>query len=164
MIIGSSQEVEKIKNLIVLSCLISVVFLYGPRSQIPYTNYQSLIIESHHDGCKGAPIFFNNTQPLRMSLYYKDTYHEASKYYSKEHQRILKTYDEIIISIEELKKQFPKCNIFGISGQGEQEVFADLINSDLKRININQRLIVKEIKALKCFKPGCGILFSFTEN
>ena len=159
-----AKDFDKVKYPILLSCILTVIFLYGPRSQVPYTNYQSLVEESHIENCDGAPIFFNNSRTLKRRNFYEETFNMASHYYSENYKRELKSYEEVLNSIEVLKKNYPGCNIYGVTGQGEQEVFAININKDLNKRNLNNGLIVKEIRANNCIKPGCGILFSFSQK
>ena len=167
LILASTEDFYKIKYPIIVTCLLSVIFLYGPRSKVPYTNFQDLILQSHHEGCLSAPIFFNDTEtPQRNNInnLYIEMYLTASKYYSKNHQRPLKTYREIVYSIDELVKKYPDCKIFGAAGQGEEEIFTERINRDLKERDLDRNILIEEIKARNCIKPGCGILFSFSSE
>ena len=159
-----AKDFDKVKYPILISCILTVIFLYGPRSQVPYTNYQALVEESHNEECDGAPIFFNNSRTLKRRNFYEETFNMASRYYSESYRRELKAYDEVLDSIEVLKKNFPECNIYGATGQGEQEVFAVSINNELYKRNLNNRLIAKETRVSNCIKPGCGILFSFSQK
>ena len=167
LVLSSSQDFSKIKYPIIITCLISVIFLYGPRSKIPYTNFEDLILQSHYEDCLDAPIFFNNTEtPQRKNInnLYIEMYLTASKYYSAKHQRPLETYKKIINSIDMLIKRYPDCRIFGITGQGDQEVFAETMIKDLEERDLGSIFTIEEIKAKNCEKPGCGVLFSITHK
>tara|TARA_B100000029_G_scaffold465983_1_gene501064 strand:- start:381 stop:1874 length:1494 start_codon:yes stop_codon:yes gene_type:complete len=160
--------VKKIRLPFILACLITVLFLYGPRSQIPYTNYQYLIETSHNENCKDVPLFFNKAEIIKTPLFaYQNmlpkTYLYASNLYSKNFQRELISYDKFIRSIDNLKLSELDCQIIGISGQKEQDVFLKSLDKDINKHSSNS-YEVRKIIADKCLKPGCGILWAIKES
>ena len=88
-----------------------------------------------------------------------ETYVYASHLYSKEFQRKLLPYDELIRSIDKFALSKHNCEIIGISGQKEQDVFLEELENDLNNSS-RFRYLGEKILADKCLKPGCGILWS----
>ena len=159
-----NEGIKRIKLPLIFCCLLTVLFLYGPRSQIPYTNYQFLIEKSHTQNCRDIPIFFNKSTLIDTALFTQqkfdaETYVYASHLYSKEFQRKLLPYDELIRSIDKFPLNKHDCEIIGISGQKEQDVFLEELEKDLNNSS-RFRYLGEKILADKCLKPGCGILWS----
>ena len=136
------------KHLLISICLISVIFFYGPRSLVPYTNYEDLIVKSHYKECAEYPIFFNKTESPGLRSYFDITFNMASKIYSPDYQRKLISYKKFTKSI----KPNSQCRVIGISGQGSQDLFKKDINQDLEEIGLN---VISE-PAEGCLKKGCG--------
>ena len=162
------MDIKKIRLPFISACLITVLFLYGPRSQVPYTNYQYLIETSHSENCKNVPLFFNKSEIINTPLFaYQNmlpkTYLYASSLYSENFQRKLISYDELIRSIDNLKLTERNCQIIGISGQKEQDVFLKSLNEDINR-HSSSNYQVRKIIADKCLKPGCGLLWAIKES
>ena len=91
------------------------------------------------------------------------TYLYASSLYSENFQRKLISYDELIRSIDNLKLTEHNCQIIGISGQKEQDVFLKSLNEDINR-HSSSNYQVRKIIADKCLKPGCGLLWAIKES
>ena len=163
LIVYEKKYIQKLSSLVPLICLLSVIFLYGPRSMLPYTNFQFLIQESHTLQCKDAPIFFNNTEHKVLNKNMQDSYSVASKIYSDQFQRPIKDYSYVLSNIASLLKEFPGCSIFGLSGQKEQDVFIEDIVFILKK-NKDNNITPSKTKAFQCEIPGCGILWTFKPN
>ena len=139
------------KHLLLSICLISVIFFYGPRSLVPYTNYEDLIVKSHHKECAEYPIFFNKTESPGLRSYFDVTFNKASKIYSPNYQRKLISYKKFIKSV----KANSKCKVIGISGQASQDLFKKDIDEDLKEIGLS----VRSEPAEGCLKKGCGLIW-----
>ena len=142
LILFSKAEINLIKYPVVLLSIICIIFLYGPRSKVPYTNYEDLIKLSHSQECEGIPIFFNNSRTA-INNYYSETYLLASKLYSKKFQRRLLSYDEIVASYPK-GEVYSECKIIGISGQGKQNVFVDQLQDDLNSSDKDSTLFLSQ--------------------
>jgi hypothetical protein len=141
---------EKNKLILIIICFLSALLFYGPRSAVPYTNFEYLIMESHKEACQKEPIFFNNTQS-GVKRYFKKVYETASVIYSPEFQRRLVPYAEVLDTFNFNSK----CDVIGISGQGPETVFkSQLINDiNIENVEISSRL------ADGCNKSGCGVIW-----
>tara|TARA_B100001245_G_C22832741_1_gene400540 strand:- start:312 stop:1136 length:825 start_codon:yes stop_codon:yes gene_type:complete len=141
---------EKNKLILITICFLSALLFYGPRSAVPYTNFEYLIMESHKEACQKEPIFFNNTQSFNKS-YYKKVYQAASVIYSPEFQRRLVPYTEVLDTFNFNSK----CDVIGISGQGPETVFKGQLIKDIniESVEISSRL------ADGCNKSGCGVIW-----
>ena len=126
----------------------SVLFFYGPRSQIPYTNIQDLIVKSHTPECNNKIIFFNNVDTHNKNYFIK-IFAQASKLYSKNNSRDLVSYNDFI----QLYKPQTNCKIIGITGQTKETVFEHEISLQLNTTVISTL-------ADKCAKKGCGLIWS----
>ena len=144
----SSNNSHFNKILIVLVCMLSVLFFYGPRSQIPYTNIQDLIVKSHTPECNNKIIFFNNVDTHNKNYFIK-IFAQASKLYSKNNSRDLVSYNDFI----QLYKPQTNCKIIGITGQTKETVFEHEISLQLNTTVISTL-------ADKCAKKGCGLIWS----
>lgn len=164
IIIYGKKNTDKLTTISLIVCIFAVSMFYGPRSSLPYTNFQALIEQSHTKACINSPIFFNNTKNASYEKYMTEVYKRASEIYSKDFQRPLKDFPYIISNIDKLIEQFPNCSIFGISGQKKQDVFVsgmmDQLNLDKDTANIT----IKETLVKNCYKPGCGILWTFQKT
>lgn len=158
LLLINKEYLHFIRFPLILSCLIFVIFFYGPRSQIPFTNYEDLINKSHTVQCKDFPIFFNNSKTGVQKVFDK-TYHMASQVYSPNFQRKLISYDLLIASYGQLKKENPHCKIVGISGQTGQEVFVKEMENEINNITNDRKFEVTKIQAKDCIKPGCGLIW-----
>ena len=132
-------------------CLISVIFFYGPRSMVPYTNYGDLIVKSHYKECAEYPIFFNKTESPGLRSYFDITFNMASKIYSPNYQRKLISYNKFIKSI----KTNSECKVIGISGQMSQDLFKKDMDKDLEKLGLS----VRSEPAEGCLKKGCGLIW-----
>ncbi|MDG2061361.1 MAG: hypothetical protein P8J93_06070 [SAR86 cluster bacterium] len=164
IIIYGKENTDKLTTFSLIFCIFAVSMLYGPRSSLPYTNFQALIEESHTKACINAPIFFNNLKEASYKKYMSEVYQRASLIYSKDFQRPLQGFPYVMSNIDKLIEQFPNCSIFGISGQKKQDVFVsdmkNQLNLDKDTTNIN----IKETLVKNCYKPGCGILWTFQKT
>ncbi len=137
-----------IKVLVILVCIISVLFFYGPRSQVPYTNIKDLIVKSHTPECHNKIIFFNNVDTFNKKYFIK-VYRTASNLYSNNYSRNLVSYNNFI----QLYKPDNVCKVIGISGQNKETIFEDKLSFQL-----NTKVI--STLAEKCVKKGCGLVWS----
>ena len=144
----SSNNSHFIKILVVLVSILSVLFFYGPRSQIPYTNLQDLIVKSHTQECNNKIIFYNNVNTHNKDYFIK-VFTQASKLYSNNNSRDLVSYNEFI----KLYKPQSSCKIIGITGQTEETVFENKLS-----LQINTTVI--STLADKCTKRGCGVIWT----
>ena len=158
LLLINKEYLHFIKFPLILSCLIFVIFFYGPRSQVPFTNYEDLINKSHTVQCKDFPIFFNNSKTGVQKVFDK-TYRMASQIYSPNFQRKLISYDLLIATYRQLIKDNPHCKIVGISGQTRQEVFIEEIKNGINDIANDRIFKVTKIQAEDCVKPGCGLIW-----
>lgn len=149
-LICNQNYFEKNKLFLIIICFLSALLFYGPRSAVPYTNFEHLITESHKEVCQKEPIFFNNTQS-GVKSYFKKVYETASVIYSPEFQRTLVPYAEVLDTFNFNSK----CDVIGISGQGPETVFkSQLINDiNIENVEISSRL------ADGCNKSGCGVIW-----
>ena len=156
IVLFSRDEIDLIKYPILIVSILSISLLYGPRSQIPYTNYKNLVEVSHSEECRNIPMFFNNSK-TSIKKYYFETFSLASQIYSKKFQRKLIDYEELVSSFGEMSKT-TKCKVIGVSGQGKQEVFIKELEKDL---NIkNDRFKVNKAYSEGCEKAGCGLIWT----
>lgn len=153
---------QVVKFLTLASCILSVVFLYGPRALLPQSNFQAIIQDSHTLDCKNAPIFFNNTTHKKLNQNMQETYQFASNYYSPDFQRPLRDYDFILTNINKIMMNNPECSIFGISGQKKQDVFKEEIEAFFQINKLNQNSILVKSKLVDdCDREGCGMTWFF---
>ena len=149
-LICNKHNFEKNKLFLIIICFLSALLFYGPRSSVPYTNFEHLITESHKEACQEEPIFFNNTRS-GVNKYYKKVYETASVIYAPEFQRKLVPYTEVLDTFNFNSK----CDVIGISGQGPETVFKNQLSKDIniESLEINSRL------ANGCNKSGCGVIW-----
>jgi len=149
-LICNKHYFEKNKLILIIICFLSALLFYGPRSAVPFTNFEYLVKESHKEICKNEPIFFNNTQSVYKG-YFKKVYKTASDIYSPEFQRKLVPYAEVLDTFNFNSK----CDVLGISGQGPETVFKNQLSKDIniESLEINSRL------ADGCNKSGCGVIW-----
>lgn len=165
LVILSDQLNQGIKFLTLASCLISVLFLYGPRALLPQSNFQAIIQDSHNLGCINAPIFFNNTTHKKLNQNMQETYQFASNHYSPDFQRPIRDYDFVLTNIQKIMMNNPECNIFGISGQKKQDVFKEEIEAFFQRNKPNQSSILVKSKLVdNCYREGCGMTWFFERS
>jgi len=144
----SNNDSHLIKVLVILICLVSVLFFYGPRSQIPYTNIKDLIVKSHTPECHNKIIFYNNVDTFNKKYFIK-VYKKASNLYSNNYSRNLVSYNDFI----KLYKPSKTCKVIGITGQNRETVFEDQL-----AFQLNTKVI--STLAQKCIKKGCGLIWS----
>ena len=158
------DELETIKPYILFACISSVIFLYGPRAQIPFINYQGLIENTHVQECDQAPLFINHgyifsgTENIQKNVYEEKHYRILENIYSPKVKRNLTSSLEVFQQIESIRKDFPKCKVLG--GTLHKTNLSELQMKDEVESFTGLNLNLEKVLLKPCIDEDCGVIWT----
>lgn len=138
-----------------IASLLIVIFLYGPRSMTPYTNFEGIIENSHKSQCAGSPLFFEHQAGFDSKVIFESEfipliYFTAEEFYSDIQRPILSAKDTI--EWWQNNNQNNTCKVIGFS---LRNTTPDPNAMPISRNNIN--LSKKLVDG--CAKNKCGSIW-----